>query len=231
MPTFKFIWVPKPIHPLQKQAFESMGFVPIVVQPITYEPVFNPDIIGKIINRPATWIFTSERSVRYLKPWLSGTQNKGMRQIYTVGERSAKALRDLGFQVQTVAPDANTLLKNMIHGHGPITYFCNADRSQLLPDFLRTHYDYEEVQVYKGEMNHQLPQKLPDAWLGLSPRTVLALLEAKPELRTLPVVSIGPTTTAALQVLGIQVAATCKTPTLEMCFIELSKLKQHGIEK
>jgi uroporphyrinogen-III synthase len=227
----KTVWIPKVLQKAQKNTCIASGYQPIIVQPVAYAPVFDPNEIGSQIRNANTWLFTSERAIKYLKPWLTAIPNKSERLVFTVGERSTSALESLGYTIAGKAPDARGLLVKLQALSGTIAYFCNADRGQVIPDFFAHNPRYTEVPIYKGEQQHNLPELLPNVWLALSPLTIQAMLECKPELAQIPVVSIGPTTTAALERLGIHPVATCPAPSLEMCFYELSKLKQHGIEK
>jgi uroporphyrinogen-III synthase len=190
-------------------------------------------VVQKELERAAVWLFTSKRTVFFMKPLLTQFSNKTRPEIYVVGEKTALALRNLGYSPQIAAGNASELLPHLLEiRNQPTAFFCNTDRMDFFPEAYSGNTNFSEVPIYEG-FELPLPKTQPktDYIIALSPKTMQTLYAADEKLKQVAVISIGKTTTAWLLANGVVPQATCEQPSVENCLIELKKQNTHATKE
>jgi uroporphyrinogen-III synthase len=228
MQVYKRVWVPKSLNSSQKNWATNLGFDVVECPVLNYAPSFESHQVRATLLQTHHWLFSSARAIYFLKDLLLEMSPSHHTTIYAVGAKTAAALAALGHHTEKTAPNAAAILPFLQGLKAPIAYFCNAESTS----FLELKTNLLRVPVYEGTpVVGRFQAQLPDAVFGLSPNTLEALYALHPELVSVPVVAIGPTTAAYLLARGIAPLAVCATPSVEACFEELLKRNEDVFEK
>lgn len=127
-------------------------------------------------------IFTSQNAVKALaKCHIERSRDVSVKRCFCVGNKTAKALEYLGFNVVEVAENASALAKRIIekYSYSEFTFFCGNKRRDELPQLLRSNYTkVEEVIVYKTTLTKKIFERAFDAVMCFSPSGVQSYFEA-----------------------------------------------------
>jgi uroporphyrinogen-III synthase len=159
----------------------AVGLDPVVEPALEFE---FPDHFGfaeEILqnNRAAAWVFTSQNGVEALKKMLgSSAINPENLSVYAVGDKTAEALSDLGFEaIVPEIQDGEHLAEVIIRNSAkPVIHWCGDKRR----DELRSALEKEEIEliemvVYKTKLRKMnLPSVKTEAILFFSPNSVEA---------------------------------------------------------
>lgn len=159
-------------------------------------------------------------------------------KIAAVGEKTAQAIREQGWPVHFIPTvyDADTLVQEFParKSQRPFLLVSGQLARPTLAEGLRAKgIDYERVITYTTKQNTALHQEwmYPDYLTFTSPSTVAAFIDlfgSRPGIYQLPVVSIGATTTKAIQLAGFQYVYEATTYTIEGLVQQLIERRDHS---
>ncbi|XP_046383555.1 uroporphyrinogen-III synthase-like isoform X2 [Ischnura elegans] len=217
-----------------EREFQEAGIDVTIIPPIDFT-FCNLDVLFEKLNDPGSYsgiIFTSPRAVKGVALSLGdqGTLNPGWKtcSIFVVGESTSRCLLDhLGLESEgKESGNAKELGEEIAKREfsKPLLFPCGNLKTDTLPQFLMGKNIYvEEVMVYETCQHPLLEENLngvlkevPDFIIFFSPSgvkyTVPMMKSSQYSLDKVKLISIGPSTTAALLDHGINVWATAKKP-------------------
>ncbi len=216
MDTMKNILVTRPLSDAQLKLAAGLGLDPTVVPSIDISYRDNWSSVQQTVDRTdnPVFVFTSKNGVRAIGQFLEhgGTLPADV-PMYTVGQKTAECLSDLGFSSNTPQDqDATGLarlilqdtLENKLPSDTTVLHFCGNKRRDEFRQFLNdSDIEVRDIVVYKTELNKMdLPDKKFKAALFYSPSAVQAYRKSGgfqkqpiPEL-----FAIGPTTGEELSI-------------------------------
>lgn len=197
-----------PLVEALRGAGHEVALCPLIrIEPLGDEPV---DTTGY-----AWVVVTSANGARELARRRTGT----LARVAAVGPATADALAAGGIEADVVAetPSQEGLLEKLPPPAGRVLFVGAEGARRLLADAL----DADFVPLYRTVAIE--PGPLPDADLAVvaSPSAVRALAAARP---TLPVVTIGPQTSAEARERGLEVVAEAGRPDPQSIVAAISRL-------
>ncbi len=167
-------------------------------------------------------IFTSQNAVETVM-----VRNININQCFCVGEKTKSLLEEFGCKVIKMTEYASELSEYLVRNHKDDTFhfFCGNIRSDEIPNKLRdNNIDFEEIEVYKTNLNPKKFERQFDAILFYSPSGVRSYFEENDSGRISSVaVCIGATT--ALEARGyIENVVISNTTTVESVIAKAVKI-------
>jgi len=205
------------------EALRAAGYRPFVL-PVLSVVWCNTEQLRAVLARPEAYgglIFTSPRAVEAVRRLGSLLEAWRRRPVYVVGPRTAAAAQELGLQPRGETAGSGRELARLIlqalRPERPLLFLCGARRRDELPTLLREEgLPLEELVVYDTRPSvPELPAEAPDWVVFFSPSGLEAARRLPIAREQVRVAAIGPTTAAALQQEGWEVAAVARTPTPE----------------
>ncbi len=218
-----------------EKALNDAGFDTHTLPVLTFEYA-EQDVLYNLLKHPdryAGLIFTSLRAVEAFSRAFSeagigktGWENK---TLFTVGPRTAAAIRSLGYEPEGErAGSAEQLAAYILEQRigGTLLFLCGDRRRDVLPSLLREGgIRTEEIVAYQTCLRtlHAWPgDKKPDWVVFFSPSGLEAMLKS-PEisLEDISIAAIGSVTAEAVRAHGFRVRATAHEPTPEALALAL----------
>ena len=182
-------------------------------------------------DRYAGLIFTSPRAVEAFGRTFPGTGDTGWENkvLFTVGPRTAAAIRALGYEPEGENTGSAEQLAAYIlkrHTGGTLLFLCGDRRRDVLPSLLnKAGIRTEEIVVYQTRLCtlHAWPgDTKPDWVVFFSPSGLEAMLHStEVSLESISIAAIGSVTAEAVRAHGFRVHATAHEPTPEALALAL----------
>jgi len=216
MDTMKYILVTRPLSDAQLELASGLGLEPTIVPAIDISFRDNWSSIQQNLDdaeNPA-FVFTSKNGVKAFGRFLEhGGKLSSEVPMYTVGQKTAEYLSDLGFssntpEVQDATGLAKLILQDILDSklssEASMLHFCGNKRRDEFRQFLNdSDIKVRDMVVYKTELNKMdLPNKEFKAALFYSPSAVQAYRKSGGfQKQPLPeLFAIGPTTAEELSI-------------------------------
>ena len=216
MDTMKNILVTRPLSEAQLELASGLGLNPTIVPAIDITFRENWSSIQQTIDdtENPVFVFTSKNGVRAIGQFLEhGGTLPAKVPMYTVGQKTAEYLSDLGFSSNTPNEQdatglARLILQDSLESNLPsdttMLHFCGNKRRDEFRQFLNdSDIKVRDMVVYKTELNKMdLPNKEFKAALFYSPSAVQAYRKSGGfQKQPLPeLLAIGPTTAEELSI-------------------------------
>ncbi len=210
-----------------EKALNDAGFDTQTLPVLTFEYT-GQDVLYNLLKHPdryAGLIFTSPRAVEAFSRAFpetgigkTGWENK---TLFTVGPRTAAAIRSLGYEPEGEHTGSAEQLAAYIlkrHTGGTLLFLCGDRRRDVLPSLLReAGIRTKEVVAYRTRLRtlHVWPgDKKPDWVVFFSPSCLEAMLKSpETSLEDISIAAIGSVTAKAVRNHGFRVRATAHEPT------------------
>ncbi|WP_166437207.1 uroporphyrinogen-III synthase [Niastella caeni] len=158
--------------------------------------------IGKLLQQPASVVFTSMNAVSTVAPYINGQTPDW--NIFCIGNTTRQlAARYFGEQsIHIVGNNASDLADKMISNKGikQVVFFCGDQRREELPGKLRQNgITVQEVIVYHTISTPHKVDKVYDGILFFSPSAVQSFFYANAVLPSTILFAIGQTTADAIK--------------------------------
>lgn len=143
-------------------------------------------------------LFTSKNAIKSI---LKSNYNLKDKPVFCVGEKTKKFLIKKGFKVVHTEDYAEDLAKKIIADYPmeSFTFFSGNLRRNTLPNaFLKNNIIFNEIKVYKTELNPHIIKKPVDVVLFFSPSGITSFLQ-KNTIENKKCICIGTTTAKALE--------------------------------
>jgi len=202
------ILVTRPLSAQQLEYARILGLEAIVEPALHFEFPDYWDEVLKVINEhlKSDWVFTSRNGVKALKKLMdAGLQVRPETQLFAVGAKTQKALKELGLESKIPRTQDSKHLAELIIAEGKINsviYFHgNLSRSEMTDRLQDEGIEVIELEVYKTIINPvNLPDKPISGILFYSPSAVEGFKQGHGFTGDLPpLFAIGPTTASALK--------------------------------
>ena len=218
-----------------EKALNDAGFDAQTLPALAFEYV-EQDVLCNLLKHPdryAGLIFTSPRAVEAFSRALpeAGTSNtdRESKALFTVGPRTAAAIRSLGYEPEGEHTGSAEQLAAYIlerHTGGTLLFLCGDRRRDVLPSLLReAGIRMEEIVAYRTRLRtlHAWPgDKKPDWVVFFSPSGLEAVLHSPGvSLEGISIAAIGSVTAEAVRAHGFRVHATAHEPTPEALALAL----------
>jgi len=152
---------------------------------------FNVDLTKELLDHV---IVTSSNAIQIASDFKNQIKN-----LYVVGVKTAKILKNQGFHVELIKENAKALAHHIVQYYNQFefTYLCGVHRRDELPQaLLSTQISFTEVKVYDSIAVEKSFDCIFDAVMFFSPRGVHAFAKANPQNINLAI-CIGETTATA----------------------------------
>lgn len=216
-----------------EKALSDAGFDTQTLPVLTFEYA-EQDVLYKFLKQPdryAGLIFTSPRAVEAFSRAFPETGDTGWKSkvLFTVGPRTAAAIRALGYKPEGESTGSAEQLAAYIrrrHTGGTLLFLCGDRRRDELPSLLHeAGIRTEEIVAYRTCLRtlHAWPgDKKPDWVVFFSPSGLEAMLHS-PEvsLESISIAAIGSVTAETVRAQGFRVRATAREPTPEALALAL----------
>ncbi|WP_019037235.1 uroporphyrinogen-III synthase [Psychroflexus tropicus] len=180
----------KLLSPAQKNLLLNANLSLTEYNAIKTEALEIPDSVSE--KEYPNAIITSQTTVDFIQSYKLG-------RCFCVGQKTAKKLQSLGFDVEQVADNAKALASSILENYSELTftYFGSLKRRPELSKTLKqSNIRLDEVFMYD---THKVPKSFHrsfDAVLLFSPSGVESYFEANPSSKS-KLICIGPTTLAS----------------------------------
>ncbi|MEQ8523683.1 uroporphyrinogen-III synthase [Gracilimonas sp.] len=197
-------------------ALQSSGFSVEAVPFITFEYVIPAMWISQLPDKIDTWIFTSKKAVKALKPAINDLNVPD--HIFAVGSKTAEKLESLNLEV-TIPDEYNVaaLAKKMKDlDLRDVVHFCGNLKAGDLNKLLGEGTNLTSVEVYRTKLApHTLNTSNYDGIVFMSPSAVESFSERNEVNGTAQIFCIGTTTEEAAKEAGFKDCITPEYSTLD----------------